>query len=109
MNKKILIAGTVVLTVSVIIYLALSIFFLNHFQFHTMLNDNNVSLKTAEEIEREFKNEATDYHITIVGRSDLQDTISADEISLQPVFDGSIERILHERSAFACSCREGKR
>ena len=101
MNKKILIAGTVVLTVSVIIYLALSIFFLNHFQFHTMLNDNNVSLKTAEEIEREFKNEATDYHITIVGRSDLQDTISADEISLQPVFDGSIERILHERSAFA--------
>ena len=86
MNKKILIAGTVVLTVSVIIYLALSIFFLNHFQFHTMLNDNNVSLKTAEEIEGELKKEAADYHITIVGRNDLQDIISAEDIALIFVF-----------------------
>ena len=101
MNKKILIAGTVVVTVSVVVYLALSFFFMNHFQFHTMLNDNNVSFKTAEEIERELGTKAADYQITIIGRNNLQDTISAGDISLQPVFDGSIERILHERSAFA--------
>ena len=101
MNKKILIAGTVIVTASAIVYLALSIFFMNHFQFHTMLNDNNVSLKTAEEIERELGARAADYRITIMGRADLQDTISAGDISLQPVFDDSIARLLHERSAFA--------
>ncbi|MCH4191510.1 MAG: L,D-transpeptidase/peptidoglycan binding protein [Butyrivibrio sp.] len=101
MKKTLGLAGVVAIAVLAVIYIGFSLFFMNHFQFHTMLNDQNVSMKTEKEIEKQLSSEAENYQITITGRNDLKATISAKEISLQPVFDGKIEQLQKSANAFA--------
>jgi len=100
MKKTLAVVGVVAVAVLAIIYIGFSLFFMNHFQFHAVLNDQNVSMKTEKEVEEELSSEAENYKITITGRNKLQETISAQDISLKPVFDGKIGQLQKSTNAF---------
>ena len=51
MKKTLAVVGVVAVAVLAIIYIGFSLFFMNHFQFHAVLNDQNVSMKTEKEVE----------------------------------------------------------
>ena len=50
----------------VIVYLAISVFFMSHFYINTQINGKNFSGKNAAAVENYIKNQVADYKLTIV-------------------------------------------
>ncbi|SKC01446.1 Putative peptidoglycan binding domain-containing protein [Lachnospiraceae bacterium] len=85
----------------VIIYLAVSIFFLGHFCFGTEINGMDVAGKSAAAVEDMIRTESNGYILQVKGREESGGNITAAAIGLNPVFDGTIENLLEEQNAFA--------
>ncbi|WP_026508849.1 L,D-transpeptidase family protein [Butyrivibrio sp. MC2013] len=85
MTKKILLSltGAVLL-----IYLGVAAFFSNRFLPGSMMNGQDVSCMTVDEVRKRFADEASGYKLTIRGREDMTDSISARDIGFVPDFDG---------------------
>lgn len=75
-------------------------YFRGHFGFHTSINGTEVSCQSPETVEEEFNASASSYVLTIHGRNQVTDTISASQVSLSPSFDGSIETLLQEEASW---------
>ena len=83
------------------LYIGISLFFLGHFQFRTTLNGNNVSLKSPAAVGSELKDSASGYVLTITGRRNERDTITAEEIGLSSDFGTGISDVMKTENAFA--------
>ncbi len=75
-------------------------YFGGHFGFHTSINGTDVSCQNPETVEEEFTASSSSYILTIHGRNNVTDTISASQVSLSPSFDGSIETLLQEDASW---------
>lgn len=75
-------------------------YFSGHFGFHTSINGLDVSCKNPESVEAEFTASASSYVLTIHGRNNVTDTISASQVSLSPSFDQSVEALLQEDASW---------
>lgn len=85
----------------VVIYIGGCVYFSSHFGFHTSLNGSDVSLLTESGVEEMLTEASTNYTLTVQGKGGISGTISSQEISLEPVFDGTIGTIIKNQSAFA--------
>ena len=101
LQKFTLTALVVILVLLAVVYAAGCLYFAGHFGFHTTLNGTDVSLQDEAGVEALLLDASEDYVLTIKGRATMMDTISAEEISLEPVFDGSIGTMISEQSCFA--------
>ena len=95
MKKGILLAVSLL----VLLYLGISVFFLNHFMFRTALNGVSISLKTVEEVEDVLRAQCDGYSLTVTGRGDLRTELRAGDISMVPMFDGQVEQMLAGQKA----------
>ena len=84
-----------------IAYLALGFYFRGHFWFRTTINGVDCSGMTPEEVEQVITAEIDKYRLEISERGGETETIEGPEIGLKPVFDGSLQERLGDRSGFA--------
>lgn len=96
MKKGILLAVSLL----VLLYLGISVFFLSHFMFRTSLNGAVISLMTVEEVEEVLRAQCDGYTLSVTGRGDLRTELLARDISMVPKFDGQVERMLAGQNAF---------
>ncbi len=99
-HKKIITAICIVIGALVVVYIALSIFFLNHFSFRTTLNGRDVSMLSVESTKQLFTKAVDEYRLVIYARNGITDEILATDIDLKPVFQGEIEEAMQKSSGF---------
>ena len=90
----------------VIVYLAISVFFMSHFYINTQINGKNFSGKNAAAVENYIKNQVADYKLTIVEykptkpkdvevREDDRMQVFAQKLCVDFVFGGSCEGVIY--------------
>ena len=84
----------------VIVYLAISAFFMSHFYINTQINGKNFSGKNAAAVENYIKNQVADYKLTIVEQNNMTDAIKGSDISLVYKENSDIEDALKKQNAF---------
>ena len=84
----------------VIVYLAISVFFMSHFYINTQINGKNFSGKNAAAVENYIKNQVADYKLTIVEQNNMTDAIEGLDISLVYKENSDIEDALKKQNAF---------
>ncbi|MCR5100671.1 MAG: L,D-transpeptidase/peptidoglycan binding protein, partial [Butyrivibrio sp.] len=89
-----------VLTLVLIIYIGISLYFTKHFLFNTYVNDIDAQNMTASDIEEVVTSELKKYVLTVNGRGDVTDTISADEAGLSLQMDDQFEEALASQNSF---------
>lgn len=67
----------------VFIYLLISLYFTNHFFFHTEINGINVSLKSCNKTENYVRNYIKDYKLILIERNGEREEIIGQEIEMQ--------------------------
>lgn len=95
------IAGYVILiifSILLLVYLGISVYFMSHFLFNVYVNDISAYKMTAKEIETEVTSGLRKYTLTIQGRGDITEVISADDINLSLRMDGQFDRALKEQN-----------
>lgn len=99
-DKKIwMIIGGIIASL-VIVYLAISVFFMSHFYINTQINGKNFSGKNAAAVENYIKNQVADYKLTIVEQNNMTDAIEGSDISLVYKENSDIEDALKKQNAF---------
>lgn len=81
-------------------YLGFVFFFSNHFFFHTEINGMDVSCKTAKQVNEILADEVSNYSLTIYGRNDVTDSITAGDIMLTYTANGSVEDSMKTQNPF---------
>lgn len=95
-----IIAGGVV-GVLVLLYLGISVFFMNHFYINTRINGKNFSGRSAAAVESYLKEQVKDYKLTIREQNSESDVIKGSDISLQYKKSDAIEKALKKQNGFA--------
>lgn len=98
-NKKVsILIG--VLSLIIIIYLGMSIFFINHFTFRTYINGVKQTGSTVEEVEKSIKDSVESYTLTIKGRDGVEEVIKGSEIGIQHIESRKVEKLLKKQNPF---------
>ncbi len=92
-----IIAGSIVGAL-VVIYLCVSVYFMNHFLVNTTINGISFSGKSAADVEEYLKDQVTEYELTVTAQDGTADVITGDEISLAYISDSQIEDALDEQN-----------
>lgn len=102
-KKKVIIFTVIsgILVILLAVYLALAFFFGSHFWFQTTINGVDCSGKSVEEVEGLITDEIGQYQLTLEEREGQTEIIKSGDISLAPVFDGSLLKELKACNGFA--------
>ena len=99
-HKTLLCSLLISFALLLLVYLGFVIYFSNHFFFNTKINGIDASKMNVEETEQLLADEINNYSITITGRNNLTDSISADEIQLTYVSNSMLTNHLTEQNSF---------
>lgn len=99
-KKKLLIAGISAAAALAAVYVGLGIFFQGRFCFGTTVNGIKAGGKTAKQVEAQITAETDNYVLTLAEREGASETVSGESISLAPVFDGGVAKLLREQNGF---------
>ena len=88
------------LALLVLLYLAISIFFVNHFFFNTIINGVDVSLKPHAVAEKIIKSKVKEYKLLIIERDGETEEIMGQEIAMKYNEKNSINNILQRKNSF---------
>lgn len=88
------------MTSAIGIYLIISLYFNNHFFFHTEINGNNVSLKARDDVSYIFSNFIKDYKLQLLERNGETEVITSQDIGMQYNGNISIKQINHQQNPF---------
>ena len=81
-------------------YIGVAQYFKSHFLPNTTVNGVEASKKTVEEVEDFISKEAKAYKMTLTERDGKKETITGDEIDLQPVFEDKITGLLQSQNPY---------
>ncbi|NLL75679.1 MAG: L,D-transpeptidase family protein [Clostridiales bacterium] len=94
--------GITALIVSILLlmvtYAGLSLFFENHYYYHTRINGDDYSYKTPVEAEAMIYEKLQEYSLEIEGREGMHDIIMPDDIDLKYIFSDSLIEIKREQN-----------
>ena len=76
-------------------------YFRNYFIFGTVINGENVSRKTVEEVTQDIEAKIQDYTLELEGRNDLKEQIKASDIGLKFNSKEEIQKIKDSQNPFA--------
>lgn len=96
---RIIIAAAV--GILLVIYVGVSLYFMNRFLPGTKLNDRKVGGYTAEKVKSQVADEVHSYVLTIKEREKKQETIKGSDIDLEPQWGSEIEDMISSQSGFA--------
>jgi len=91
---------TIILASIILVYLLVSIYFSNHFFFHTVINEVNLSLKAYEDADYIIRNYIKDYELQLIERNGETEFITGHDIELQYNEMNSITKIYQEQNSF---------
>ncbi|MCR5785444.1 MAG: L,D-transpeptidase/peptidoglycan binding protein [Eubacterium sp.] len=84
----------------VVVYLAVTLYFMTHFLPNVTVNGVDVSMKTASESEDLFYEKSENYVLTILERNNCTETIAGEDVNLRYVFDGEFDDIIRDQNAY---------
>jgi len=90
----------VVLSLALVIYLAVALYFTGHFLFNTYVNEIYAFNMTASEIEKEVSSGLDDYRLSISARGGITEVITAKEIGLRLLSGDQFVVALREQNPF---------
>lgn len=93
------IAG-IVFGILAVIYLGISVYFINHFYIDTKINGNIFSGKSADDVEAFIKDQVKDYTLTIKEQGNKYDQIVGKDISLEYKASDEIQEALKGQNPF---------
>ena len=93
-NVKILIASIT------LIYLIVSLYFMNHFFFNTVINGVDVSLKDHAEVDDKIIKYVKDYRLQLIERNGEEEEITGQDIGLRYNRENNIYKIYKIQSSF---------
>ena len=97
--KKILI-GAIVFSLLFLAYLCSVYYFSNHYFYKTRINGEDCSFLTDSEVRKKINKKVSLYELEIIGKDDVNDKISADDIGLSFEYDCSLENIRKKENPF---------
>lgn len=96
--KKLGIAALIsVFVLIVLTYIAISLYFENHYYYHTMIGGEDMGYKTPMEAEELLYSRMNDYMLEIYGREDVEDVIVPTEIDMHFLIDDALIKIKKEQ------------
>lgn len=101
LQKRLLIIAGCVVGVLVLIYLGISVFFMNRFLFRTTLNGMDVSSMTAAAVEEKEASGVAAYELKITCRDGSVYTLYGTDFSLEEQWDDGIVKLAKSQSGFA--------
>ncbi|MFA9463882.1 MAG: L,D-transpeptidase family protein [Velocimicrobium sp.] len=81
-------------------YLSIAFYYHTHFFSGSFINNIDYSGKTVKEIESNIADEMSTYTLTIEGRNELTDTISASDIKFHYVSEGQVQTLKDQQNEF---------
>jgi len=81
-----------------ITYICISLYFENHYYYHTIIGGEDVSYKTPMEVEELLYSRIYHYSLEIYGREEVTDSILPEEIDMRFLIDDSLVEIKHEQN-----------
>lgn len=100
-KKKIIIIVAAVVATLVVVYLGLSVYFMNHFYFRSKIGDVDVSGKSATAAEEAVQQAMDAYELVIKERDGSTDTLVGDEIELSIEWNKKPEAYVEKQNGFA--------
>ena len=91
----------VVITLIAVFYLVVSVFFMKHYYFRTYIDDTDYSFQNKEQVLNQILNADDSQTITLIGRGEFTDEISAKDFSLAYVYDDTLQLINNSQNGFA--------
>lgn len=89
-----------IITVSIaLIYSLISLYFCNHFFFHTEINGVNVSLKSQDAVDQKIRNFLKSYELQLMEKNCETEKISGQEIDLQYNEKIGISKVYHAQNS----------
>lgn len=100
-RKKIITGSIIAVSVLLVIYLGMSVYFINHFYFGSSINSISISGDTIEEANQKIESKIGNYKIELEGRDGINEEMTASEIGLK--YDGAekIKELKEEQNPFA--------
>lgn len=96
--KKLGIAALISIFVLIVLtYIAISLYFENHYYYHTMIGGEDMGYKTPMEVEELLYSRMNDYVLEIYGREDAEDVIVPTEIDMHFLIDDALIKIKKEQ------------
>jgi hypothetical protein len=99
-QKKIVRGRTLWIFIPLVVYLGISIYFMNHFYFGSIVNSINVSGKNVEEVKKLMTAELQKYSLTLKGRDGITEQIKPEDIGLKYNLEGKIENFKGTQNPF---------
>lgn len=100
LSKRGYIGNTLIVIASIIlIYLLVSLYFINHFYFFTVINGVNVSLKSNDDVDQIMKDYVRDYKLQLIERSGEIEDITGREVGLEYNGKDNITDLLHKQNS----------
>ncbi len=95
-------SGIIIISITsiVLIYLLISLYFSNHFFFHTVINGVSLSLSKKEEAVNIIRSYLKDYELQLLERNGETEFISGHEIGLQIREKNSLRNIDNRQNSF---------
>ena len=77
-------------------YAAISLYFENHYYYHTMIGGEDMGYKTPMEVEELLYSRINNYILEIYGREEMEDAIVPAEINMRFLIDDTLIKIKKE-------------
>lgn len=97
-KKKVLFASGITLAILVIVYLGVSLYFVNHFFYGTVVNGENYAAKRTNAVVRDIKWSANRYNLNIIGKEEYQAAIDTNDISLVLKDSGQVDKVMESQN-----------
>ena len=99
-HKKIAMSIIIFSCTVLVIYLGMTIYFMNHFYFGSEINSINVSGKAVEEVNKQMAVEIQTYNLNLKERGGINEQISAKEVGLKYNSDGEFKGLKDTQNPF---------
>lgn len=101
MKKRVGLTVAAVITLLAVIYMGFALFFQSHFCFGTSIDGIEVGGCSVTKVERLIQDEIAEYSIRLIGRENLDETISGSSIGMAAYLDGEVQTLMQQQNGFA--------
>lgn len=92
-------AAILIVIILLIAYLGGAIYYQNRYLPGTKIGETKISGKTAEQTKQLLTDETKEYKLTLTGRKGYQEEISSNDVDLNLIFTGKLEKLLKEQNS----------
>lgn len=100
-NKKVIIGIFIGMFTLIIIYLGVSLFFINHFKYGTVINGVNVGGKSVDEAKKLIEAKSESYELTLLEKDNTKETIKGIDIELKYNFGDDLEAVKKKQNPYS--------